>query len=304
MRIAVILVTFNRLSCLKIALQKYEEQTVLPEYILVVDNASSDGTKEFLDEWKEKKSEITKIVIHNSENTGGSGGFDTGVREGIKLDVDYLFLADDDAYAEPDMLEKLKSGYEKVKDKHPAALCTAIYNGDTHEFMHRCRIHKSLVNVKFVGMPEEYYKKDYFRVDILTFVGACISKKVAQKIGCIKTQYFIYFDDAEYCMRIRKLGNIFCIPSSIMHHDVGHDRRISWKDYYDTRNWLDLVKNYFPEKYFMGEKVRMYVKRCSILAKIVRGRDRAHRRMCLDAINDANHGKLGLHPVYRPGSEI
>lgn len=304
MKIAVVLVTFNRLSCLKIALQKYEMQTVLPEHIVVVDNASTDGTKEFLDEWGEKESKITKHIIHNEKNTGGSGGFNTGVMAGIKLDVDYLFLADDDAYAEPDMIQKLKEGYELVKGKHPAALCTAIYNGDEHEYMHRCKIHKSFMNVKFVGMPEEKYIQPYFKVDILTFVGACINRKVAERIGGVKTEYFIYFDDAEYCMRIQKYGNIFCIPDSIMHHDVGHDRRISWKDYYDTRNWLDLVSNYFPKKYLCGESVRMYIKRCSILAKIARGRDRDHRKMCLDAIKDANNGKLGIHPVYCPGSKI
>ena len=45
MKIGVVLVTYNRLEKLKIALKSYEEQTVLPKYILVVNNNSNDGTR-------------------------------------------------------------------------------------------------------------------------------------------------------------------------------------------------------------------------------------------------------------------
>ncbi len=55
--IGAVIVTFNRLEKLKKALASYEKQTLLPEYIIVVDNASNDGTKEYLEEWKKEKRE-------------------------------------------------------------------------------------------------------------------------------------------------------------------------------------------------------------------------------------------------------
>ena len=287
-------------------MQKYEDQTIKPNFIVVVDNASTDGTKIYLDSWQEKTSSFEKIIIHNEQNIGGAGGFSRGLEEALKLDCDYMFLADDDAYAEPDMLEKIyeANAYLSSKKVNVGALCTAIYNGSDRELSHRCIIRQGIFNIRLGWIPEKLYSERLFRVDIFTFVGACIKKSVVEKIGLPKAQYFIYYDDAEYCMRIRKHGESYCVPSSIMHHDIGHDRRSSWKDYYDTRNWIDLVKTYFPKRNVLSTVIKMYVKRCSILAKVFRNRDREHRHMCWIAIKDGLKGKLGIHEVYKPGSKI
>ena len=92
MKIAVVIVTYNRLDCLKNALSKYENQTLQPCYMIVVDNASTDGTYEFLEEWLSVESDINKIVVHNPKNTGGSGGFYLGLKESLKYDYDFVFL--------------------------------------------------------------------------------------------------------------------------------------------------------------------------------------------------------------------
>jgi len=306
MKIAIVLCTFNRIDCLKIALQKYENQTVKPDFMVIVNNASTDGTKEYLDKWEGSPSSIKKIIIHNKQNIGGSGGFSRGVEEALKLDCDYMFLADDDAFAESEVLEEIHKAdtYLNEKKTNVAALCTAIYNGLDRELSHRCRVKQGFFNVKFDWVSQKEYSTKLFKVDIFTFVGACIKKSIVEKIGLPKTQYFIYYDDAEYCMRIREHGDIYCVPSSIMHHDIGHDRRFSWKDYYDTRNWIDLVKTYFSQRYVWGAVIKMYIKRCSILAKIFRHRDRQHRYMCRVAIEDGISGKLGIHEIYGPGSKI
>lgn len=306
MKIAIVLCTFNRIECLKIALQKYEDQTIRPNYMVIVDNASTDGTSEYLDEWKEKPVSFEKIIIHNKQNLGGSGGFAKGLEEALKLDCDYMFLADDDAYAENNVLEEIHKAdmYLEKEQANVAALCTAIYNGAERELSHRCNVKQGFFNVRFEWLSERTYSKKLFKIDIFTFVGACIKKSVVEKIGLPKTQYFIYYDDAEYCMRIKQYGDIYCIPNSIMHHDIGHDRRSSWKDYYDTRNWIDLVKTYFPKRNVLGTVIKMYFKRCSILAKVFRKRDRKHRYMCWIAIQDGLNGRLGMHEDYKPGVRV
>ena len=87
MKIGVVLVTYNRLEKLKIALKSYEEQTVLPKYILVVNNNSNDGTKEYLENWAKDNSKIEKIVVNLDKNTGGSGGFYEGLKNSLELDA-------------------------------------------------------------------------------------------------------------------------------------------------------------------------------------------------------------------------
>ena len=58
MKIGVVIVTYNRLDKLKIALKSYENQKIKPKYILVVNNNSTDGTKEYLDSWKQEEAGI------------------------------------------------------------------------------------------------------------------------------------------------------------------------------------------------------------------------------------------------------
>ena len=60
--VAVVIATYNRLEKLKIALTHYEKQLLLPKYIIVVDNNSTDGTDIYLSEWKNQKTEIKKHI--------------------------------------------------------------------------------------------------------------------------------------------------------------------------------------------------------------------------------------------------
>ncbi len=305
MKITVVLVTYNRIDCLKTALSRYEAQTMRPEYIIVVDNASTDGTFDFLDEWGKEDSGIQKIVIHNEKNLGGAGGFYTGLAESIKYDFDYAFLADDDAYADQDTFEKLFEDYKIVNAEMTAAICTCVINHDRLDISHRCRVKKGSFNIRLQWVPEREYEKDYFELDIVTFVGAAIKKKTIDQIGLPLKDYFIYYDDTEYFMRIKEIGKVFCVPTSKMTHDTDGKASInSWKGYYDTRNWLDAVNRHYGKKYFNHAVFVSYIRRCSVLSGLLRKRSKSFRRMCKVAIADAINGKTGISDIYYPSKRV
>lgn len=301
MKIAVLLVTFNRLSCLKIALSKYENQLLKPNDIIVVDNASTDGTREYLKKWKTSDVGISKYVIRNEKNLGGSGGFYTGLKFSLSIDYDYIFLADDDAFAEQNTFSSLFSNLSLISEKNTVALCTSVINNGVIDISHRCRIRKSLFSLSLNWVPEEEYRKNCFKLDIVTFVGAAIKKSTIEHIGLPLKEYFIYYDDTEYFMRIKKLGNIYCIPKSIMVHNTNGTLSInSWKGYYDTRNWLDAIYRHYGVFRLIQASIIVYIKRCSVIAKIFRNRDPNFRKMCRFAIIDAINHKLGLSQNYHP----
>ena len=68
--IGCVVVTYNRLNKLKVALEAYEKQNVVPQYVMVINNHSTDGTEEFLKEWKRKDCGFDKIVYNLQKNGG------------------------------------------------------------------------------------------------------------------------------------------------------------------------------------------------------------------------------------------
>ena len=117
MNIGAVIVTYNRLDKLKKCLAAYETQTYQPSKILVVNNASTDGTKEYLIQWEgDNTSPVQKYVLHMNENLGGAGGFAEGIRHMQDMEVDWIWIADDDAYPDEKCLEVIEQYYESLLD--------------------------------------------------------------------------------------------------------------------------------------------------------------------------------------------
>lgn len=304
MDITVVLVTFNRLSDLKNTLTCYSKQTNLPKTVIVVNNASSDGTKEYLDEWRSEEGPFTKITINSSTNLGGAGGFALGMQRAVDTSCDFVFISDDDAFPEPNMLEILSLAAEDPNNDQAAAYCTSVINHGKIDLMHRRRLWKKYgFVVKDVPVVEGEYQRPYFEVDYLTFVGALVKKEIIEEIGFPRTDYFIREDDSEYSLRIRNKGKILCITDSIMNHNTGFTSKL-WLDYYTIRNNLFNIQEYFGKTYYNYAKLIWYLKRCSFIAKIIKGRTLTYRIMCKQAIYDADHGVHGYNERYNSKTEF
>lgn len=304
MKICVLLVTYNRKNDLTKALDYYDKQVKKMSSIIVVDNASTDGTCDFLNDWKNTAASYEKIVVKSPENTGGSGGFYLGMKESLKLDYDFLFLADDDAFPDKEMILKIDEFYNHSNLLNISGICTSVINQGKIDEMHRRKVKKGLFDIKQEYIDEREYKKAYFEVDEFSFVGALISKDVIEKIGLPNKDYFIYYDDTEYSTRVRRTGKIYCVPQAKMYHDTILSNDTSWKDYYVLRNSLDIRKKYYGKKCFYYYMIVQYLKKCTVLSKIFKHRTLAQRKMFKKAINDAIHDHIKKDDVYHPGANI
>lgn len=305
MKIVLVIPTFNRSKDLKEALERYDKQTLLPEAIIVVNNGCTDNTQDFLDEWQKTPKKYKKIVVVSDKNLGGSGGFYLGMKKALKLDFDFIFLADDDAFADKDSLLKLCECYQKMDNKNKiSGLCSEVINIGKVDVHHRRRIKKGMFMLHEITVPIEEYENDSFEIDEFTFVGALIKKSVIERIGLPERNYFIHYDDTEYAIRMRKYGKIICVPSSVMYHNTGFSDSITWKDYYGTRNQLDLIKKHYESRYYYSAVAVIFCKKASLLAKIYKGRTDKERRMFKQAIKDARNNKLGISEIYKPGTRI
>lgn len=297
MKIGVVLVTFNRKQDLIKALESYRLQTKAPEFVLVVNNNSNDGTKEFLDEWQNKQGNYVKKVIHLNQNVGGSGGFYTGLQEGLKLNADWLWVADDDAFPEPNALENIEIGYNNLDQKdNVAALCGTVINNKKIDLNHRRILKQNLLTIDEIPIDEDKYFRDYFDIDLFSYVGSVINRKCLECCGLTEKDYFIFFDDTEHSLRLSKYGRIICIPSVHIVHDTltSENSQISWKNYYGLRNQLYMYKSHFPSRYYNYLRFKLALK--SLISK-----PGPYKELVKCVLQDASRNKQGLHEVYKPG---
>ena len=220
-----VIVTYNRLDKLKTAIRHYENQTVSFRNLIIVNNCSTDGTDVFLNSLpsclsrgNHKTCDI--VIINAKENMGGSGGFYLGQKEAMKRNADWVFVADDDAYADPYMVEEFYKFIGTYDTSKIAAVCAEVLNMD--------------------GSICLYHRDTY----------AIINKEYIRKSSCCE-DYFIYFDDSEHSIRLGKYGKIVVVPLIKIMHDGGaestqEDISMSWRDYYMVRNSTHMLLKHYP----------------------------------------------------------
>ena len=115
-----IVVTFNRRDLLAECLQALAEQTLAVDEIIVVDNASTDGTAEMV---RERFPQVRLEAL--AENRGGAGGFHHGLGLAHELGHEWLWLMDDDTIPAPGALAALHDGIGRAP-KRPAMVSSQV----------------------------------------------------------------------------------------------------------------------------------------------------------------------------------
>lgn len=296
--IGVVVVTFNRLTKLKKTLNAYSAQNMAPRYLIVVDNASGDGTAAFLDDWQKEEEIFEKYVIHLETNTGGSGGFYAGQKKAITLVARWLMLADDDAYPEANYIEGMQNFIDSHNCSEISAICGTVVEHGKVALNHRGHSRKFGILRYRNDLKSEELKEDKIDVDVISYVGITISIDKLKKAGFVNLGYFIWHDDVEHCVRLRKFGKLFCIPQYKLIHDCDvENMKLSWKTYYGWRNLIDMYRRHFPIRFVIGA-MYLFGKTCLLPLK---GNRWTEMRLRFAAIRDGVFGNLGLNKKYRPG---
>ena len=304
--LSIVVVTYNRLSKLKKAICSYEEQTMKFAYLIVVNNCSTDETRDFLDAWvSEDSDKFQKQVIHTKENIGGSGGFYLGQKRAIELGTDWVFVADDDAYADMDMVEQFYTFISQHDMSNISAICAAVLNMDRSFCLYHRGNYIIRRGIRFdrISSTIEDFQKDFFPNNYITYVGTFLSRWALEKVGLCNKDYFIYYDDTEHGIRLSRIGKIYCVPAIKIMHEAGissiaDDIVVSWRDYYGVRNSNHMLLRHYPICYL--NNWRSFLQ--DILFRKIKNMEYA-RLICV-AMIDALFGRLGKHSIYKPGWEI
>ncbi len=324
-----VIVTYNRLELLKECLNAVLKQTVPFQQIIIVNNACTDGTSEFLEGFKQNPK---FRIVEQEENTGGAGGFYSGLALAKQSSADWVLLIDDDAILRPDYMEQLLT-YAANHPDH-AALAGAVYVNGQIDINHRRRLDSKLFFVEH-AMELENYERRSFACDCGTFCGMLISGRALQQIGLPRKMYYIWYDDTEYSLRLgefqcrrfpgleemlgapdhvkKKNGyaGIMVIPEAILDHKtslppegMGLLERTTWRHYYGYRNRMDTAKMHFGK----GSAIMICIEYLGLLLLSVLScllpSKREHAifniHMIRAALKDGWHGRLGKNPDFLP----
>ncbi|EFQ81792.1 glycosyltransferase, group 2 family protein [Aeromicrobium marinum DSM 15272] len=242
--VAAVVVTFNRLDKLRTVLTSLQAQTLPPAWIVVVDNASTDGTGDYL---ATLETSVPLKVVSMPENLGGAGGFSRGMAEGYTLGADHVWIMDDDCYPRPEALERLVDGLDSAVDELgpdvPFACSVVTFTDGTI-----CEMNNPVPTWDWGRLLVRGQRN--VMVTACSFVSVLVPRWVLAEHGLPYAEYFIWFDDREYTLRLtRQCPGVQVLDSEVV-HDMGDNKGVNfsmvstdnaWKFAYGIRNeasWL------------------------------------------------------------------
>lgn len=253
--------------------------------IVVVDN----GSPERLSTVPRTKHKIT--LLESSVNLGYTGGNNKGIEYALSQEATYVCLLNNDTLVDSSFLEKLieqveksetmgitvpkiyfAKGREYHKDRYAKQDLGKVlwYAGGVFDWKNVTSVHKGLDKVD---------KGQYEDLSNIEFASGCcmlVKSELFKKVGMFDSSYFLYYEDADFSMKVRNAGySIVFVPSSIVwHKNAGSSGSGSTlHDYYLTRNRLLFGIKYAPFKtklFLLKQSVELLSKGSSWQKKAVR----------------------------------
>ena len=295
--VAVVVVTFNRADLLGRTLDGLAAQTRQPDAVIVVDNASTDHTREILD----AHTGLALQRIHLDTNTGGSGGFRAGTEAAYDQGFDRIWLMDDDVVPAPDCLAVLMAIDEpclmSVREDTRGHLVEKAATDFDLRRPWSIRPKRASVETSYAersAMPERV------EIEIVAFEGFMMRREVIDAVGLPDETFFIFYDDVDLALRARRAGyRIWAVRDAVLVRQLDFDQQHAldtWKGYY-------MYRNLFAVHFRYGANPLVRAKPYAIAAAVVavsplRG-GRAEAGNVIRAVRDARPMR-GVPPVSGP----
>jgi rhamnopyranosyl-N-acetylglucosaminyl-diphospho-decaprenol beta-1,3/1,4-galactofuranosyltransferase len=235
-RVCAVVVTHDRRELLRRCLDAIARQTVRPDRLLVVDNASSDGTGDMV-----RQEHPGAEIVRLEENAGGAGGFHEGMRRARGAGAEWLWLMDDDTIPAETALEELLRASVRVPDAVLLASKSVWTDGRLHPMNAPGpdrRSFERLVTAAANGL---------LPLRSATFVSLLVRCDAIDRHGLPHADYFLWSDDIEYTARITRTESGYVVPASVVTHATGSAYTAAsstgGRFYFHVRNTLYMVRS-------------------------------------------------------------
>ncbi|MDL1870594.1 glycosyltransferase [Deltaproteobacteria bacterium PRO3] len=270
--IIAVVVTYNRKELLKNCLQKIFFQNVPLQKVIVIDNASTDGT-----ETQVKDSDFFKsgriLYFKLPSNFGGAGGFHEGIKIASTLKPDWIWLMDDDGEPRPDTLSNLLNMPERFLFRGPLIIDILDNQHNRLSFPIPIIQKNKKRDLLTIIDAKDNSPFGYIEGYLNPFNGVLLNRKVIDLVGLPCPDFFLWGDETEYFLRIKKKGiPIATSTSALFFHpsDKMNKRKFSvlkkniivnfsndnFRSYLLIRNSTFISKKYFGIKGLFNQTIK------------------------------------------------
>lgn len=242
--IAAVVVTYNRLQLLKDCIESLRQQTRKLDVIMVINNSSTDGTGEWLNDQNDLQ------IIHQ-DNGGGAAGFYRGMKEAYEKGFDWIWVMDDDVEPGPTCLVEMLSSNEAHNNEYDVLQPSRRYTDENLNWQYGGKFNFSnpFKDEAIHHISDaEFGERRILRFVSFPFEGPMFSRRVIEKVGFADKRFFICYDDTDYAIRVDRAGfkaglvrDAFLIKK-IKPCTTGLS--VDWKLYYKVRNQIILDRKY------------------------------------------------------------
>ncbi|MFC0344686.1 glycosyltransferase family 2 protein [Epilithonimonas hispanica] len=215
MDISIIIVNYNTLNLTKKAIDSIFEYSPknLDIEVVVVDNASTDGSKDYF----EHDSRI--IYIYSDENLGFGRANNIGIN---KSDAKYIFLLNSDAYLIEDVLTPFYNFMENPEHQNAACCGANVIDGNGNNAViggNLPSVKESIARLGFAGLFIPYYKRymasgikhypdrgTFYEIGCVTGANMFLRKSILVETGAFDPDFFLYYEETEMSFRFKKHG--------------------------------------------------------------------------------------------------
>jgi rhamnopyranosyl-N-acetylglucosaminyl-diphospho-decaprenol beta-1,3/1,4-galactofuranosyltransferase len=235
--VVAVVVTHRRQELLQRCLAAVLAQTRPPDVVVVVDNASGDGTDDLV---RSRFPELDLLVL--TRNTGGAGGFAAGLDRALRAHAaDAVWLLDDDTVPEPGALAGLLGARDGYAGPVPVLVASRVLWTDGREHPMNTPRRAPLARREAVAAAAAV---DAVPVRSASFVSVLVDGDAARATDLPVADYFLWNDDFEYTTRLlRGRVGLATRRSTVVHHTRtfgASDADPGPRFYYEVRNkaWL------------------------------------------------------------------